>query len=37
MAEKSAAQIPTLTEIDAMFFMCLQMANARLCKRWFNA
>ena len=29
-AKKSAAQIPTLTEIDAMFFVRLRMANAIL-------
>ena len=29
--EKSAAQIPTLTEIYAMFFMRLQMARFRTC------
>ena len=29
MAEKSTAQIPTLTEVDAMLFMRLRMANAR--------
>ena len=34
-AEKSAAQIPTLTEIDAMFFLRLQMANGHVvvCKK----
>ncbi len=28
-AEKSTAQIPTLTETDAMFFVRLRMANVR--------
>ena len=41
-AEKSAAQIPNLMEIDAMLFVRLWMANARfrhvvVCKRRFNA
>ena len=44
MPDKSTAQIPTLMEINAMFFVRLQMANARfqtrccVCKkRRFNA
>ena len=28
-SEKCAAQIPTLMKIDAIFFVCLRMANAR--------
>ncbi len=28
-AEKSVAQFPTLTEVDAMFFLHIRMANAR--------
>ena len=33
MLEKSAAQILTLAKVDAMFFLCLRMMNARFWAR----